>query len=115
LDDIGAEVGKLQREHVARDQPRQIEDADAVERAGRCRVELDWECVVHRPSSMATNIAKPFWRAWVDVGWVRAVRGNAPTTPLRWRVTHRKRTRSRADAPPRSGGLRVRRSDAVER
>ena len=33
LDHLGAEVGKLQAEHVAGDEPREIEHANAVERA----------------------------------------------------------------------------------
>ncbi len=33
LDHLGAEIGQLQRQHVAGDQPRQVEDRDAVERA----------------------------------------------------------------------------------
>ena len=39
LDHLGAEVGELQGEHVARDQARQIEHDDAVEGAGGLRPE----------------------------------------------------------------------------
>jgi len=33
LDDLGTEIGQLQGQHIAGDQPRQIEDADAIQRA----------------------------------------------------------------------------------
>ena len=41
LDDLGAEVGELEGDHVAGDQPRQVEHGDAVERAGGVRSERD--------------------------------------------------------------------------
>ncbi len=39
LDDVGAEIGELERQHVAGDQPRQVEHAHAGERSGGGRVE----------------------------------------------------------------------------
>ena len=41
LDDVGAEIGELEGEHVAGDQPRQVEHANAGERSGRGGVERD--------------------------------------------------------------------------
>ena len=32
LDDVGAEIAKLQAEHIAGDEPRQVHDADAAQR-----------------------------------------------------------------------------------
>jgi hypothetical protein len=39
LDHLGAEIGQLQADHVAGNQPRQVDDPDPVERAGRLRGE----------------------------------------------------------------------------
>ena len=39
LDDLGAEVGELERQHVAGDQAGEVEHAQAVERAGLLGVE----------------------------------------------------------------------------
>src|ERR1700693_5222312 len=41
LDDGGAEIGELERQHVAGDQAREIEHAHAVERAPGARIETD--------------------------------------------------------------------------
>ena len=57
LDHVGAEVGELQRQHVAGDQARQIEHADAVERAARGRVEAD---------------GRRIGRHDADVGWAKS-------------------------------------------
>jgi hypothetical protein len=41
LDDVGAEIGELEREHVAGDEPRQIEHAHAGERSGGVGLERE--------------------------------------------------------------------------
>ena len=41
LDDVGAEIAELQRQHVAGDEPRQVEHADAVERTFGAGFETD--------------------------------------------------------------------------
>ena len=56
LDDVGTEIGELEAEHVARHQPAQVDDANALERAGGIRVEADHSsitssrCTVIRPA-----------------------------------------------------------------
>jgi hypothetical protein len=58
LDDIGAEIAKLQRHHVSGNQPGQIEDRHTIERPAGLRVETDRRgvgCACHRRDQNVMN------------------------------------------------------------
>src|SRR5215470_11402902 len=74
LDHLGAEIGELQADHVARDEPRHVDDPHAIERTRGPRLEGLFDDA-HRPDP-----ATPF-------PWAEGLRCGAPGWVLRqcWR------------------------------
>ena len=113
LDHLAAEVGELQREHVARHQPRQIEHDDAVERAGGIGPEWDhggpWRGDGGRPEGRRVFLTEPAGGGLLQLRYASSAKEDGAVAmwqqPLMWRNTPCERSLSKNRCKDRETGL----------